>query len=73
MSSETPVLRFKEGSTVVPGDRLGTIRQARPGIGTYVKGGHIYASLLGSLTIQEMESNEMDTDDNDEKKVNFVC
>ena len=73
MSSETPVLRFKEESTVVPGDRLGTIRQARPGIGTYVKGGHIYASLLGSLTIQEMESSEMDTTDNDEKKVNFVC
>jgi len=48
-----PVLRFTEGSTVVPGDRLGTIRQVRPGTGTYVKGGHIYACLLGRLTLQE--------------------
>ena len=50
-----PVLRFKEGTTVVPGDRLGTIRQVRPGIGTYVKGGHIYASLLGRLALQQQQ------------------
>ncbi len=58
----------------MPGDRLGTIRQARPGIGTYVKGGHIYASLLGRLTIQEMEDdpNPMDVEEKKEP-IRFVC
>ncbi|OEU15778.1 hypothetical protein FRACYDRAFT_187222 [Fragilariopsis cylindrus CCMP1102] len=51
-SSSPPVLRYKEGSTVIPGDRIATIRQVRSGIGTYVKGGHIYASLLGTLRLQ---------------------
>jgi len=48
-----PVLRYKDESTVVPGDRIGTIRQARPGVGTCVRGGHIYACLLGRLTLTE--------------------
>lgn len=54
LQEQPPVLRFQEGSTVVPGDRLGTIRQVRPGIGTSIKGGHIYASLLGILTLQRL-------------------
>eukprot|EP00536_Pseudo-nitzschia_multiseries_P000552 jgi/Psemu1/179017/e_gw1.7.234.1 len=48
-----PVLRYKEGSTVVPGDRIGTVRQARPGAGMCVRGGHIYANLLGKLALTE--------------------
>jgi exosome complex component CSL4 len=80
MTQEPPVLRFTEGSTVVPGDRLGTIRQVRSGIGTYVKGGHIYACLLGRLALQRQAAenseneneNEMDTevDDDDEDSSN---
>ena len=57
-SSSPPVLRYKEGSTVIPGDRIATIRQVRSGIGTYVKGGHIYASLLGTLRLQLVEQQE---------------
>eukprot|EP00532_Pseudo-nitzschia_australis_P001732 CAMPEP_0168181536 /NCGR_PEP_ID=MMETSP0139_2-20121125/11292_1 /TAXON_ID=44445 /ORGANISM="Pseudo-nitzschia australis, Strain 10249 10 AB" /LENGTH=237 /DNA_ID=CAMNT_0008102165 /DNA_START=168 /DNA_END=882 /DNA_ORIENTATION=- len=52
MTQKKPVLRHKEGSTIVPGDRIGTIRQARPG-GTCVRGGHVYACLLGRLTLTE--------------------
>ena len=68
MSQEPPALRYKVGSTVVPGDRLGTIRQVRSGSGTYVKGGHVYASLLGRLEVRKLDD-EMDTDE----QVNFVC
>jgi len=46
-----PTLRFEIGSTVAPGDRIGNIRQILPGIGTYSKGGHIYASAVGKLTL----------------------
>jgi len=82
MVQEPPRLRFTEGSIVVPGDRLGTIRQARPGIGTYVKGGHIYASLLGNVSLCPVETNENendaddDDDDDDDMKteaLNYVC
>lgn len=67
-----PVLRFKEGTIVVPGDRLGTIRQVCSGEGTYVRGGHIYASLVGNLTIvtrkgeqrrQQQEQQQLGDDD----------
>ncbi len=68
-AQETPVLRYKKGSTVLPGDRLGTIRQVRPGVGTYIKGGHVYASLLGRLDVERLED-IMDTDD---ENIKFVC
>jgi len=78
MTQEPPLLRFKEGSTVVPGDRLGTIRQIRPGIGTYMKAGHIYACLLGRLMLREVEygENEMDSDRDanfNAEKSKYVC
>ena len=78
MTRDPPTLRFKEGSVVVPGDRLGTIRQVRPGIGTYVKGGHIYACLLGSLALRPSNDSEDEMDvEADEslnaEKINFVC
>ena len=78
MTDDHPRLRFTEGSMVVPGDRLGTIRQARPGIGTYVKGGHIYASLLGNLSLCPAENNENKQDavideDIKNKTPNYVC
>ena len=73
MAQEPPLLRFKEGSTVVPGDRLGTIRQVRPGIGTYVKGGHIYACILGTLAIRKAETSEEEMDTESAEAINFVC
>eukprot|EP00535_Pseudo-nitzschia_heimii_P002944 CAMPEP_0197186974 /NCGR_PEP_ID=MMETSP1423-20130617/14968_1 /TAXON_ID=476441 /ORGANISM="Pseudo-nitzschia heimii, Strain UNC1101" /LENGTH=224 /DNA_ID=CAMNT_0042638425 /DNA_START=34 /DNA_END=708 /DNA_ORIENTATION=- len=78
MTQEPPLLRFKEGSIVVPGDRLGTIRQSRPGIGTYVKGGHIYACLLGNLTLDPVEDIndgkiEKGSSDTVAEKPNHVC
>jgi exosome complex component CSL4 len=46
-----PTLRFEIGSTVAPGDRIGNVRQITPGIGTYARGGHVYASAVGKLTV----------------------
>jgi exosome complex component CSL4 len=48
-----PTLRFGIGSTVAPGDRIGSIRQIDPGVGTYSRGGHVYASAVGRLTLSE--------------------
>ena len=62
MGSKTPVLRFQIGSTVVPGDRLGTIRQVVPGKGTYVRGGHIYACFVGRMRVSPIEQ-QQDGDD----------
>ena len=56
-----PTLRFANNDTVVPGDRLGTIRQVTSGIGTYVKGGTIYASLVG--TVQLVPTSVLTKDD----------
>mmetsp|Transcript_27999 Transcript_27999/g.39366 ORF Transcript_27999/g.39366 Transcript_27999/m.39366 type:complete len:237 (-) Transcript_27999:192-902(-) len=47
----SPTLRFQIGSTVTPGDRIGSIREVSPGKGTYVRGGHVYASAVGTLTL----------------------
>lgn len=47
-----PTLRFTVGSTVVPGDRIGTVRDALPSVGTYLQRGHVYASLVGKLCLQ---------------------
>jgi exosome complex component CSL4 len=58
MTTDTslPTLRYTIGSTVTPGDRLGTIRQVLPGTGTYVKGGQIYASVVGELQVERKEA-----------------
>jgi len=48
-----PRLRYDVGSTVVPGDRIGSIMTGiRPGMGTYARGGHVYASLVGTLQLR---------------------
>jgi exosome complex component CSL4 len=65
MMTEAPILRYATGSTVVPGDRIGSIRQATSGIGTYSKGGHIYASRVGRLE----ESNGVISVDNEKHHV----
>jgi exosome complex component CSL4 len=43
------MLRFEVDTKVVPGDRLGSLRQLQPGIGTYARGGNVYASTVGIL------------------------
>ena len=35
---------------------MGTIRQIHPGVGTYVKGGHIYASLVGTINLEKNDT-----------------
>jgi exosome complex component CSL4 len=49
MSNKLPTLRYENGSSVIPGDRIGSVSQVFPGVGTYAKGGHVYASLLGQV------------------------
>jgi exosome complex component CSL4 len=56
MSNADPTtLRYAERSKVVPGDRLGTIRHFVAGPGTYLKGGHIFASIVGQLELTRHE------------------
>mmetsp|Transcript_3097 Transcript_3097/g.4183 ORF Transcript_3097/g.4183 Transcript_3097/m.4183 type:complete len:229 (-) Transcript_3097:177-863(-) len=53
-SKKNPTLRFALGSKVAPGDRLGSIRESLvPSNGTYEQGGHLYASLVGTLALDE--------------------
>ena len=52
-SKSAPTLRFTVGATVVPGDRIGTVREVMPSVGTYLQRGHVYASLVGRLELQE--------------------
>jgi exosome complex component CSL4 len=56
--ASVPGLRYEVGSTVVPGDRLATIRTVQSGIGTYVKAGNIYASLAGKLEVVQQNTLE---------------
>ena len=80
-----PTLRFPENSTVIPGDRIGTIRQLRAGQGCYVRQGHIYSTLVGKLQLvtlsQQVVQEENDEEDQKEETVGkrqrppppFVC
>ncbi|KAG7342911.1 exosome complex exonuclease [Nitzschia inconspicua] len=59
-----PQLRYADQSLVVPGDLLGTIRQVRPGHGTYVKSnGHVHVSLAGKLQITRVIHDDDEEDD----------
>lgn len=46
-----PNLRYKVGSTIAPGDRIGSARHISSGAGTYTRGGHVYASAVGKLNV----------------------
>ena len=54
-------LRHEVGTTITPGDRLGNILVARkkltilPGKGTYIRQGHLYASILGTLCAHQVD------------------
>mmetsp|Transcript_10108 Transcript_10108/g.20881 ORF Transcript_10108/g.20881 Transcript_10108/m.20881 type:complete len:231 (-) Transcript_10108:206-898(-) len=53
-TTATPTLRFPLGSQVTPGDRLGSIRENLvPSNGTYEQGGHLYASVVGTLSLDD--------------------
>jgi exosome complex component CSL4 len=59
-------LRYRLGDTVVPGDRLGTIKQVCPGPGTCLKeNGHVYASLVGRLRVERTAKEPQEEDDDD--------
>jgi len=46
-----PKLRFEKGSKVAPGDRICAARKMHPGPGTYIRGGHIFSSVVGKLVL----------------------
>lgn len=50
-SVAAPTLRVAVGTTVVPGDRLGTLRDVLPGLGTRARGGHVYSTVVGTLQV----------------------
>lgn len=70
MAADPPTLRYELGSTVVPGDRVGNIRQVTAGTGTYIKGGQIYASMVGRLQVTPAAKDEETKED---ESSSFVC
>jgi len=44
-------LSIRLGSRVAPGDKIGSATQLEPGSGCYQRGSHIFASAIGTLTI----------------------
>lgn len=63
-------LRHKIGAIVTPGDRLGLVTRNKTtlmaGNGTYIRQGHVYASILGTLCATKHQGGEVE-DDNGEK------
>jgi len=57
-----PTLRFQVGATVTPGDRLGSLRELKPGSGTYARGGHVFSCSVGKLVLLKNHK----TNDDDE-------
>lgn len=67
---QPPTLRFQQGNRVVPGDRIGSVRQVLPGPGTYAKGGNVYASVLGKMELTKQLQQQDDDDDDDDNNSN---
>ena len=68
-TTQLPTLRHEIGATVTPGDRLGLAARNKTtliaGKGTYLRQGHVYASLLGKLCAtkhQVVDNNDMEED-----------
>lgn len=51
---DAPKMRLEIGSKVAPGDRLCSASQVRPGAGTYIRGGHMFASAVGKLVVTSL-------------------
>jgi exosome complex component CSL4 len=58
MATEIPTLKVKNGDKVAPGDRIGSGKQILPGPGTYLRGGHVFASTVGVLTLTKDTTNQ---------------
>lgn len=56
MSLSSTFLRFEVGAIVAPGDRLGSLRGVLPGVGTYARGGHVFASRVGQLQLETKDT-----------------
>lgn len=65
MSAHPSQLRFPVGTIVAPGDRLGSLRVVSPGVGTYARGGHVFASSVGTLQQVVVRTNVDTKEDND--------
>jgi len=68
-TTQLPTLRHEIGATVTPGDRLGLATRNKvtliAGKGTYLRQGHVYASLLGKLCVtkhQVVDNDDMEDD-----------
>ena len=63
-TTQLPTLRHEIGATVTPGDRLGLATRNKTtliaGTGTYLRQGHVYASLLGMLCATKHQINDND-------------
>lgn len=57
MSEGVPQLRQAVGSTVVPGDRIASVRSVAPASGTYAMAGIVYAAAAGRLVLNKVEEN----------------
>jgi len=70
-TTQLPTLRHEIGATVTPGDRLGLATRNKTtliaGKGTYLRQGHVYASLLGKLcaTKHQVDDNDNMEEDGD--------
>ena len=71
-STQLPTLRHEIGATVTPGDRLGLATRNKTILiaskGTYLRQGHVYASLLGKLCVTKHQVNHNDNMEEDEDK-----
>lgn len=57
-ASAPPTLRVAVGDTLMPGDRIGTIRDVLPSVGTYLQRGVVCASLVGRLTLTQSDDED---------------
>ena len=66
-TTQLPTLRHEIGATVTPGDRLGLATRNKTtliaGKGTYLRQGHVYASLLGKLCVTKHQVNDNDIEE----------
>ena len=79
MTSKSNPLGKKLGTTVTPGDRLGNILALRnkgthliPGNGTYLRHGHMYASITGQVMAAIQENNDGNSAENDGNNTTWI-
>jgi len=71
--AEALSLYRKPGSVVVPGDRVGSINQISSGPGTYIRGFHVYSSLVGKFVINPLTKEENQKDDSNDQAAKFIA